>query len=70
MRVSRAVVVATGVTMGGGCEVLGCAVGDSDDGKPRGGLQRAGIKGGSSSEMTEACGMPSPLVSLILRGAV
>jgi putative transposase len=30
--VSRAVVVATGVTMDGGREVLGCAVGDSEDG--------------------------------------
>jgi putative transposase len=30
--VSRAVVVATGVTMGGHREVLGCAVGDSEDG--------------------------------------
>jgi len=29
--VSRAVVVATGVSMGGDREVLGCAVGDSDD---------------------------------------
>ena len=30
--VSRAVVVATGVTMDGHREVLGCAVGDSEDG--------------------------------------
>jgi putative transposase len=30
--VSRAVVIATGVTADGGCEVLGCEVGDSEDG--------------------------------------